>query len=90
MKNNFNNNNVKKFLLSEGQISPPTLKSYIQALSEILSSLSPKTISDMRRLEIAKENIRNIQKFSNRLEEENRNLQERLRTLEETQQKTRK
>ena len=73
---------TENFLLNEGRPTP-NAKSYLQSLSELLSSLSPRSMTDARRLEVAMEHIRNVQRHVRKLEEENSGLQERLKVLEE-------
>jgi len=57
-------------------------KSYIQSISEILNSISPKSMTDERRIEIAKTHLLEIKRNVNRLEEKNNFLQEQLLDLE--------
>tara|TARA_B100000678_G_C18144463_1_gene476208 strand:- start:77 stop:301 length:225 start_codon:yes stop_codon:yes gene_type:complete len=68
--------------LDEGK-EAPSLASYIQSLKEIVYSLSPRTKTEGRRIEIAKSHLREINLYAKRLEEENRHLQEKLSLLEE-------
>lgn len=70
------------FLLNEGH-NPPSLSSYIQSLEETLDSLRPSSQSDLRRLEVAKENLRNIRRFCRRLENRNKELEEQLRGIKD-------
>ena len=58
---------TRKFLLGEGR-NPPSIRSYIQSLSEILSSFNPKTQTEKRRVEIALEHVREIKRHSRKLE----------------------
>ena len=44
---------TRKFLLGEGHRSP-SVRSYIQSLTETLRALSPKTQTERRRIEIAR------------------------------------
>lgn len=73
---------TKQFVLAENQISP-SLESYVQSLKEIIYSLTPRTKTEARRLEIAKSHLREIRVHTKRLREENSNLQEKLSLLEE-------
>ena len=66
---------TKRFLLGEGK-SKPSLASYVQSLSEIVDSFNPRSKTESRRVEIAKEHLREIRKRS-------RVLEERLHVLEE-------
>lgn len=71
-----------QFVLDEGK-EAPSLASYIQSLKEIVYSLSPRSKTEARRIEIAKSHLREIRLYAKRLEEENKNLQEKLSLLEE-------
>ena len=50
---------TRTFIVNEG--ARPSIISYIQSLKEILLTISPKTVTDSRRIEIARENIQNIE-----------------------------
>jgi len=56
------------FILNEGH--QPGLPAYIQALDEILFSMEPKTQTDLKRLEVAREHLRAIKKESRRMQEQ--------------------
>ena len=73
---------TKKFLLGESK-STPSLSSYIQSLTEILNSFNPKTKTEGRRIEIAKEQLGQIKKQTRVLTERVSLLEERLNILEE-------
>ena len=77
---------TKNFVMKEA--AKPGLKSYIQGLNEIISSLSPRSIRERRRLELAKEHIREIRRHTTRLEEQVRVLNERVSVLEESKDET--
>ena len=84
------NENIRNFILSDGKFKEPALASYIQSLEEILNKMEAKTMTEARRLEIAKEQVRGIRKQSRRLEErmsllenENETLQEQIKVIEE-------
>lgn len=81
---------TKRFLMGEAFQKSPSLKAYIQSLQETLDSLSPRTKGDARKLEVAKSHIREVNRQVRRLEEnisllenENKELNERLNILEE-------
>ena len=76
------NRSTSQFVLDEGR-EAPSLASYIQSLKEIVYSLSPRSKTEGRRIEIAKSHLREINLYAKRLEEENRHLQEKLNLLEE-------
>ena len=86
---------IAKFIHSEGKFTEPSLKSYIQSLEEIVSKIESKSMTESRRLEIMKEQIRGIRRQSRRLEEkysllesQNKELREQILVLEETKNKS--
>ncbi len=70
------------FILQEG-ISDPDIYTYIQSISEVLESINSKSQADIRRLSIAKENLKKIKSYSRRLQQENDHLKEQIQVLEE-------
>tara|TARA_R110000765_G_scaffold121168_3_gene217224 strand:+ start:2167 stop:2415 length:249 start_codon:yes stop_codon:yes gene_type:complete len=72
---------TRKFLLGESRIAG--VASYIQNLSEILSQVRPRSRTDERRMEIAKENLREIKRHVRKLEEKVILLEEHIGVLEE-------
>ena len=75
---------TRRFLLGEGN-GRPSLRSYIQSLSEIIKSSNPKTQTEIRRREIAIDHIREIKRQTRKLEEKVLMLEEKLKVLEEGQ-----
>ena len=73
---------TRKFVLGEGH-NPPSLRSYIQSLSETIRAFSPKTQTEKRRVEIALEHIREIKRHTRKLEERVNILEEQINILEE-------
>ena len=65
---------TRKFLLGEGRAAG--LSSYIQNLSEILGQMRPRSRTDQRRMEIARENLREIKRHVRKLEEKINLLEE--------------
>ena len=59
---------------------------YIQGLQEIISNLKPRTVSEKRRLQLAKQHISEVRKYARRMLNENMNLQEKLNLLEENKE----
>ena len=57
---------------------------YIQGLQEIISNLKPRTITEKRRLQLAKTHLREVRRFARRMENEVGMLQEKLNILEES------
>tara|TARA_R110001583_G_scaffold20863_3_gene79517 strand:+ start:334 stop:585 length:252 start_codon:yes stop_codon:yes gene_type:complete len=58
---------------------------YIQGLQEIISNLKPRTITEKRRLQLAKTHLREVKKFARRMDNDIGVLEERLNILEESQ-----
>ena len=57
---------------------------YIQGLQEIISNLKPRTITEKRRLQIAKTHLREVKRFARRMENDMSVLQEKLNIIEES------
>ena len=57
---------------------------YIQGLQEIISNLKPRTMTEKRRLQLAKTHLREVKRFARRMENEVTVLQEKLNILEES------
>jgi hypothetical protein len=57
---------------------------YIQGLQEIISNLKPKTITERRRLQLAKNHLREVRRFARRMDNDMNVLQEKLNILEES------
>ena len=60
---------------------------FIQGLQEIISNLNPKTVTERRRLQLAKNHLREVKRFARRMENDMGVLQEKLNILEESQRK---
>jgi polyhydroxyalkanoate synthesis regulator phasin len=67
--------------LDEGK--EPSLKSYIQSVSEALSNIKLSSKSDQRRIELAQQHMREVRKHARRLEERVSVLEEQVSMLEE-------
>jgi len=72
---------TRKFLIGESKIAG--VASYIQNLSEVLGQMKPRSRTDGRRMEIAKENLREIKRHVRKLEEKVTLLEEHIGVLEE-------
>tara|TARA_R100000008_G_C3558331_1_gene154520 strand:- start:148 stop:399 length:252 start_codon:yes stop_codon:yes gene_type:complete len=57
---------------------------YIQGLQEIISNLKPKTMTEKRRLQLAKQHLREVKRFARRMENDIGVLHEKLNILEES------
>jgi RNA-splicing ligase RtcB len=72
----------RNFLLTE-ELDERSIFTYIQGLQEIISNLKPRTVSEKRRLQLAKQHIREVRKYARRIVNENMDLNEKLQLLEE-------
>jgi len=72
-----------KDFLSES-LDEKNIFTYIQGLQEIISNLKPRTMTEKRRLQLAKTHLREVKRFARRMENEVSVLQEKLNILEES------
>ena len=61
-----------------------TIFTYIQGLEEIISNLKPRTITEKRRMSLAKQHIKEVKRYARRMQNEAYILQEKLNILEES------
>jgi len=61
-----------------------TIFTYIQGLEEIISNLKPRTITEKRRMSLAKQHIKEVKRYARRMQNEAYVLQEKLNILEES------
>ena len=80
MKNSLNSI-TRNFILGEGQ--GPTINSWIQALSENVGAFKPRTISEERRIEVMKHQLRELRRSSRRMQENLTRLEEQVTLLQE-------
>jgi hypothetical protein len=52
---------TKDFLLHEGQIPDANILTYIQALTEVIENMRPKTQVESRRLSMAKQQLKDVE-----------------------------
>mgnify|MGYP001440276700 FL=1 len=74
---------TKNFLLHEGQIPDANILTYIQALSEVIDNMRPRTQVESRRLSMAKQQLKEIKKMAKKMNEQINVLEERVNVLEE-------
>ena len=74
---------TKNFLLYEGCVPDATILTYVQALSETIANMKPRTQSESRRLAMAKQQLKEIKKMARRMQEQITVLEERVNVLEE-------
>jgi len=77
---------TRRFIMGES-FDPPTIKTYIQSLEEIIGSLRPKTVKEQNKIMIAKQHIREVKRHARRLEEKISILEEQVNILEEKKEK---
>ena len=79
---------TRKFLhnLSEGKNEDIGIREYVQALSETLGSFKPRTLTEQRRLAVAKQQLKEIKSHSRRLQERVTHLEEQINILEENKE----
>ena len=67
--------------LKEGKA--PDINGYIQTLGEILDNFKPKSLSERRRLDAARDQLREIRRHTRRMQSQLHILEEKLSILEE-------
>ncbi len=77
------NKDWKQFLLGEG-IEERNVFTYLQGLQEILSTIKPKSMTEERRLSLAKQHLKEARRSARRMQSELRVLEEKLNILEES------
>ncbi len=76
------NSNWNNFL-KEG-LDEKTIFTYIQGLEEVISILNPRTMTEKRRVSLAKQHLREVKRHARRMVNENTVLQEKLNILVES------
>ena len=76
------NSDWQKFLTES--LDEKNIFTYIQGLQEIISNLKPRSMTEKRRLQIAKTHLREVKRFARRMENDMSVLQEKLNILEES------
>tara|TARA_R110002020_G_scaffold458006_1_gene675168 strand:+ start:862 stop:1110 length:249 start_codon:yes stop_codon:yes gene_type:complete len=61
-----------------------TIFTYIQGLEEIISNLKPRTMTEKRRMSLAKQHLREVKRAAKKMQNEMFVLEERLNILEES------
>tara|TARA_R110002020_G_scaffold394715_1_gene604704 strand:+ start:4076 stop:4321 length:246 start_codon:yes stop_codon:yes gene_type:complete len=75
---------TREFML--GETKAPSIASYIQSVSEILHSITPRSRTDERRIEVAKANLKEVRRHTRRLQERVNILEEQVQVLEESKE----
>ena len=76
------NKDWNNFLLGEN-LSERNIFTYLQGLHEILSNIKPKSMTEERRLTLAKQHLKEARRSARRMQNELQVLEERLNILEE-------
>ena len=61
-----------------------TIFTYIQGLEEIISNLKPRTMTEKRRMSLAKQHLREVKRSARKMQSEMVVLEERLNILQES------
>jgi len=61
-----------------------TIFTYIQGLEEVISIFKPRTMTEKRRLALARQNLREVRRYAKKMQNEVVVLQEKLNILEES------
>jgi len=61
-----------------------TIFTYIQGLDEVISNFKPRTMTEKRRLTLARQNLREVRRYAKKMQNEVVVLQEKLNILEES------
>jgi|TARA_R110000824_G_scaffold271212_1_gene459724 hypothetical protein len=77
------NRQWQEFILEES-LADKDIFSYIQALEEYIKYSKPKTLTEKRRLSVAKHNLKEVKRFARKMESNIGILQEKLNILEES------
>ena len=64
-------------------MSDTNILTYVQALSETIANMRPRSQAEGRRLAMAKQQLKEIKKFAKRMQEQINVLEERVNVLEE-------
>ena len=74
---------MSSFIINEGESINPTINSWIQALSENIGALKPRSLSEERRVEVMKHQLRELRRSSRRMQEQVTRLEEQVTVLQE-------
>ena len=61
-----------------------TIFTYIQGLEEIISNLKPRTMTEKRRMSLAKQHVREVKRYARRMQNDMNILQEKINIIEES------
>lgn len=75
---------TREFLLGERQA--PSLASYLQSIAEVLDLVTPRSQRDEGRIDMAKKNLKEVRRYTRRLQERVTLLEEQVHVLEESKE----
>jgi len=75
------NSLTRKFIINEGVT--PRISSWIQALSENINAIKPRSLSEERRVEVMKHNLTELRRSARRMQEQVKKLEEQVNILQE-------
>ena len=76
-------NSTWKSFLNES-LDEKSIFTYIQGLEEIISNLKPRTMTEKRRMSLAKQHCREVKRFARKMQTNIELLNEKLNILEES------
>ena len=77
------NKDWNRFLLGES-LDDRNIFTYLQGLQEIISNIKPKSMTEERRLTLARQHLKEAGRSARKMQNELQILQERLTVLEES------
>ncbi len=77
------NKDWNRFRLDES-LDDRNIFTYLQGLQEIISNIKPKSITEERRLALARQHLKEARRSARRMQNELQVLEERLNILEES------
>ena len=77
------NKDWNNFLIGES-LDERNVFTYLQGLQEILSTMKPKSMTEERRLALAKQHLKEARRYARQMQNELQILEERLSILEES------
>ena len=77
------NKDWNNFLIGES-LDERNVFTYLQGLQEILSTMKPKSMTEERRLALARQHLKEARRSARRMQNELQVLEERLNILEES------
>ena len=72
---------TRDFLLNEGKKKKPSVRAYAENVIEILTKIKPSSQADQRKIDMAKEHLKDIKSLTRRLEIKIESLEKQLEEL---------